>query len=393
MRRLISNLFGLVIFIAIAAGGGGVYIDSKANDSVYQAIETLKEKGYELSEIGEFSINYLNQTVTLKNLVIASENPDQFKLSIDEITLSGIDPVSNFQISVKNSQFRAINLTYNGKNHKFDNVDIAGLKFDYQPHFTDFINAENLNKKIQKFHNEIRYDQVTFSGYTLSDNTDNVTKITDGAYQNDELVNNLPSVWNLQLTGMQISRSHLSKSYISLLNSYRIKELNGILDIDFEYKTQNRNATLNINNLNFGGLGNLQAELIVAMTEDRLSDFYDISQIDENLNKLPIEYAKLIYHDLGLYNYFIGQQARKFNLNEMLFKSQIRFALTLSSNLITNIDKRRALLTPVTKFVAKPAGLKIEIAPEKPVRFEHYLNVYDANILVRDLNPSIEYLE
>lgn len=393
MRRLISNLFGLLIFLGIAAGGGSVYIDSKANEAVLQAIETLKEKGYELSQVDDFSINYLNQTVTLKNLVIASENPDQLKLSIDEITLNGINPISNFQISVNNSQFRAIDVTYNGKNHKFDSVEIAGLEFDYQPHFTDFINAQNINQKIQKFHNEIRYDRVAFSGYTLSDDTDNVTKIADGAYRKDELVNNLPSAWNLHLAGMQISRSHLSNSYINLLNSYRIKELNGILDIGFDYKTQNRNATLNINNLNFGGLGNLQANLIVSMTEDRLSEFYNFTDIDENLIKLPIEYAKLDYHDLGLYNYFIGQQARKFNLNEMLFKSQIHFALALSSNLISDIDKRRALISPLTKFIAKPAGLKIEIAPEKPVRFEHYLNVYDVNILVRDLNPSIEYLD
>lgn len=392
MKRLFSNLIGLAIFIAIAGAGIGYYINIKAVDAADQTINMFKKSGFNLSQYDEISIDYFKRSASLKNLHIAGDEQDWLKLDIAEVQLSGIDPISDFEISVKNIKLIDIDLTYNGDYFQIETADFSGLKLAYQPHFTPIMNAENLNDKVRLFHNEIGYDSVSFEGFSLTDAEDNITYITEGSYTKTSLINSLPNVWNAHLSGMKINRAHLPPEYAKWLNDYKIKELNGILDVSFDYQTQDRYALFAINNLNFGGLANLQADIRVAMTDERLYDFFNLENLDENLNKLPIEHAQLEYDDLGLYNYFITQQAELLETDAPTLKAKIYFGLLLASGQIKDLDKRRELITPLADFHNKPAGLKVNITPEKPVRFQHYLNIYDADILIRDLNPSVEYI-
>lgn len=393
VKKLLSSLVSLIIFVAVGATGAGFYVNSKAKETIEQTMEMLKESGYDLSSYDSLDIDFFKQTVELKNLKIASSDQIWLKISIDNIKLDGIDPISDLSVAVKTTQFNNIALTYFGQNYKIDNVTLSGLKTGYQPHFERLFATQIMAEKIQIFHEELDYESVSFNGFFLSDNLDNESRIADGSYSKQQMVTNLPSQWRAHLTGMEISPAHLPPQYAQLLGEYELKKLNGILDISFEFQQDSHTALFAINNLNFGGLANLQADILSTMTDERFAALFNVENLEENLNSLAIEHAELNYKDQGLYNYLIAQTAPKLQLSESALKSQLYFGLAIGSGQITNLDRRQALSNPIADFMTEPAGLKIEISPAKPVRFQQYLDVYDADILVRDLNPTVTYIK
>lgn len=392
MRKLLSGVISLIIFMSVGATGAGFYLNSKSKEFVDQSIEMLKADGFNLSTYDSFEIDYFNQSIRLKNLIIASTDNTDFKLSVGEFLLNGVNPISDFSIFIENTQLIDVNITYLSQTYKIANINAVGLKFDYQPHFENIFLVQNIADKIKVFHQEIDYESISFQDFVLTDDANNVSRVADGSYSKQALVDDLPSKWNAHLTGLEISPSHLPPQYAQLLRDYQLKDLNGILDISFDYQTESRTAVFAINNMNFGGMANLQSDILVSMTDERFNSLYDLDNFDKNLNTLPIEHAELLYSDHGLYNHFVVQLAPKMQLTEANLRTQIRFTVALSSAQLTNLDRRLALTQPFLSFIEKPAGLRMEFSPAKPVRFQQYLNVYDANILVRDLNPSIQYI-
>ncbi|MGL1920427.1 MAG: hypothetical protein OCD03_05335 [Hyphomicrobiales bacterium] len=393
MKKLLSSILSLIIFLAVGATGAGFYANSKAKETVEQAIETLKLNGYDLSSYDRLDIDFFKQTIHLKNLKIASSDQIWLKLHIDDIELNGIDPISDLSVTLKNSQLKNIALTYYGQNYKIDNITLTGLKTGYQPHFEYMLAAPLMEDKVRIFHEELDYESLSFSGFMLTDNLDNLSRIADGSYSKQQMFNNLPSQWRANLTGLEVSPAHLPPEFAQLLGEYNLKELNGILDISFEYQQDNHTGLFAINNLNFGGLANLQADILASMTDEKFAALFNIENMEENLNSVAIEHAELNYKDDGLYNYVIAQMAPKVDLSEAALKSQLYFGLALGSAQIINLDRRQALANPIADFMSAPTGLKIEISPAKPVRFQQYLDIYDANILVRDLNPTVTYIK
>ncbi|MBL1241602.1 MAG: hypothetical protein COB13_007110 [OCS116 cluster bacterium] len=392
MKKLLSGLISLIIFIAIAATGAGFFINSKSVEMADQAIAELKIAGYELSAYDSLEIDYFDQSASLKGLTIEGSAQD-FKLKIGELKLEGINPISDLSVYIESTILSDIDVSFEGQNYQIKNITANSLKTTYQPHFERVLAAQNIADKIKIFHEELGYDSLSFTKFMLTDKAGNVSRVADGSYDKQSLYNNLPSQWRAHLTGMEISQAHLPAETAQLLQDYELEELNGILDVSFDYQSENRTALFAINNLNFGGLANLQSDIFVSMTDENFAELYNFDNLEQNLDALPIEHAELTYHDYGLYNYFVAQQAPKMQLSEPVLKSQIFFGLALVSSQVTDLDRRSALANPLSDFLQNPAGLKVEISPAKPVRFQQYLNVYDANVLVRDLNPSIEYLK
>lgn len=393
MKKLFSGLLSLIILVAVGATGAGFFINNKSAEMAAQSIDMLKNNGFDLSQYESLEIDYFDQSVNLKNLTIASSELTWLKLSIGEIKLDGINPINDLSVYVKTSMMNDIDLTYYGQNYQIKNITAKGLKTTYQPHFERILATQNMADKIKIFHEELGYDSVSFTDFKLTDDKDNVSHIADGSYSKQGLLDSLPSQWRAHLTGMKINQAHLPQETAQLLSDYQLKDLNGILDVSFDYQIDSNSAVFAINNLNFGGLANLQSDILVSMTEDEFIGVYDFDNLERNLDSLPVEHAELTYHDYGLYNHIVVQQAPKLQLTEGALKSQIYFGLGLGAAQITSLDRRAALANPLADFLQKPAGLKVEFSPAKPVRFQQYLDVYDANVLVRDLNPSITYIK
>ncbi|PCI87331.1 MAG: hypothetical protein COB24_06825 [Hyphomicrobiales bacterium] len=392
MKKLLSGLISLIIFIAIGATGAGFFVNSKSLEMADQAIDGLKAEGYELSGYESLEIDYFDQSASLKNLIIEGSGQD-FKLKIGELKLEGIDPISDFSIYIENSILSDIEVTFEGLDYQIKNITANGLKTTYQPHFERMLAAQNDAEKIKILHEELSYNGLSFTEFMMRDKVGNVSRVADGSYDKQALFNNLPSQWRAHLTGLEINQAHLPAETAQLLKDYKLEDLNGILDVSFDYHSENRTALFAINNLNFGGLANLQSEILLSMTDQHFAELYDFDQFEHVLDALPIEHAELTYEDFGLYNYFVAQQAPKMELTETVLKSQIFFGLALISAQVTDLDRRSELANPLSDFLQNPAGLRIEFSPAKPVRFQQYLNVYDANVLVRDLNPSITYIK
>lgn len=392
MKKLFSGLISLIIFIAIGATGAGFFVNIKSVEMADEAIAGLKAEGFELSGYDSLEIDYFNQSASLKGLRIAG-NEQEFSLKIGELKLEGVNPISDLSVYIENSTLSNVDVTFEGQNYQIKTITANGLKTTYQPHFERMLAVQNIADKIRIFHEELSYNGLSFAGFMLKDKAGNVSRIADGSYDKQSLFNNLPSQWRAHLTGMEISQAHLPQETAQLLQDYELEELNGILDVSFDYQSENRTALFAINNLNFGGLANLQSDILLSMTDAHFAELYDFDQFEHVLDALPIEHAELTYQDFGLYNYFVAQQAPKMQLTEDTLKTQIFFGLALVSAQVTDLERRSALANPLSDFLQEPAGLKIEFSPAKPVRFQQYLNVYDANVLVRDLNPSIEYLE
>lgn len=382
----------LIIFIAVGATGTGFYVNFKAEEMADQSIEMLKANGFELSAYESLDIDYFEQSLTLKNLTIASKNRSDFKLEVGELRLDGIDPIGDLSIFVEKTMLKNIELTYFDQVYKFADITALGLKTNYQPHFGRILTPANMADRFKILHQELDYDQLSFTDFSQKDKFNNVSRIADGSYSKQALVNDLPSQWRVHFTGLEISQAHLPALYAQLLRDYELKDLNGILDISFDYQKPSRTAVMAINNLNFGGMANLQSDLLVSMTDERFESLYELNDFNKNINTLPIEHAEILYNDSGLYNHVVTQQAPKLGLSVDGLRTQIRFSIALISAGMTDLERRLALATPFTQFIDNPAGLKIELSPAKPVRFQQYLNVYDVNVLVRDLNPSVEYL-
>ncbi|MBL1420193.1 MAG: hypothetical protein COC24_006745 [Alphaproteobacteria bacterium] len=392
MKKLLSGLISLIIFIAIAATGAGFFVNSKSLEMADQAIDGLKAEGYELSGYESLEIDYFDQSASLKNLIIEG-GAQEFKLRIGEVKFEGINPISDFSVYIENTTLSDVDVTFEGQNYQIKTITANGLKTTYQPHFERMLAAQNDADTIRILHEELSYNGLSFAEFMMRDKAGNVSRVADGSYDKQALFNNLPSQWRAHLTGMEISQAHLPAETAQLLKDYELEDLNGILDVSFDYQSENRTALFAINNLNFGGLANLQSDILLSMTDQHFAELYDFDNFERNVDALPIEHAELTYEDFGLYNYFVAQQAPKMEMTEAVLKSQIFFGLALISAQVTDLDRRSELANPLSDFLQNPAGLKIEFSPAKPVRFQQYLNVYDANVLVRDLNPSIEYLK
>ena len=393
MRKILSSIIGLTLFISIGLIAILYYINQVAHEKADEAIETLKLSGFELSGYDSLEIDFLHQSVTLKNLKIASDTQIWLKLAISEVKLDGIDPFSNQSINIATTRLGDVKATYYGENYKFDEILVNQLSFDYRPRFERILSAPTIAEKIQLAHEELGYDSVSFKKLMLSDNLDKVSHIAEGHFTKQAIVDNLPSNWELHLSGMEINQNHLPLEYGQLLADYNITELNGILDVSFNYSAADNSGIFTVNNLNFGGLANLQSEIMVTLNDKRFIDLYNFDKLEANLNRLPIEYAKINYHDLGLYNYFIEQQAVKLDMPVKSLKAQIYFGISFLGRDIKNIERRKVISKPFFEFIRQPGRLNLEFSPAKPVRFSHYLRNYNLGTLVRDLNPKIEYFE
>ncbi len=393
MRKFFTSLVSLIIFIAILGFGIVYYINVKIHEVAENTITLLKANGFELSSYESLEIDYFNRSARLKNLKIASDKQIAIKLTIEDVLLEDINPISGQSVSIENSIVKNVELTYYGENYKFETITANGLKLGYKPNFKKILNVASVAEKIRIFHQELGYNSLSFTGFSLVDNLGKTSSIAEGSYSKTALINDLPSQWKLLLTGVLINQSHLAVEYAQMLKNYNIDELNGIFDISFDYLKGDNVAIFAVNNLNFGGLANLQAEFLLTMNDKRLTSLYEFDKLDASLNAVPIEHVEINYQDLGLYNYFITQQATLLNMSEAALRAQIYFGINVIGSGITNLDRRRELQLPVLEFVRKPEGLSIELSPAKPVRFSQYLNVYNLDILVRDLNPSIKYIE